>query len=55
MCICAYNNKMIYSIKVDDCSYISIPISLLFFASACLLAVEIRLSISELVMPDTVA
>ena len=45
MTIAIYNNNII----------IIIPISLLFFASACLLAVEMRLSISELVMLDTVA
>ena len=44
MTIAIYNNNII----------IIIPISLLFFASACLLAVEMRLSISELVMFDTV-
>ena len=43
-----------YSVSMDDCSYLSTPVSFSFFASVCLLAVEILLSISVLVIADTI-
>ena len=41
---------------MEDCRYNNylVPVSFSFFASVCLLAVEILLSISVLVIPDTV-